>query len=119
MFQRLYPNLSDKWIGKVVKAAKVTLNGDVKNNGSATVENGVDEEDIEAGPEMPPEEEEEEEAGPDDEEGRFFGSGITNKTADVLDFMDKHDETLNVSPASCIPTWPNAENSVRNLKRWM
>ncbi len=31
-------------------------------------------------------------AGPeDDEEGRFFGGGITNGTADILDFMDQQE----------------------------
>ena len=39
-----------------------------------------------AGPEMPLEEDPE-----DDEEGRFFGGGITNDTADVLDFIDEQE----------------------------
>lgn len=38
-----------------------------------------------AGPELPPNLEEE---ALDDEEGRFFGGGITNDTAEVLDFID-------------------------------
>ena len=51
---------------------------------------------MEAGPELPPDEEEE--AGPGDEEGRFFGSGITSNTADVLDFMEEQDKDETVSP---------------------
>lgn len=65
-------------------------NGDVKTNGKASVEEGDDEEDVEAGPEMPPDTEE---AGVDDEEGRFFGGGITANTADVLDFIDEQDNS--------------------------
>ena len=62
----------------------------MKTNGKATVEDGEDDEDMEAGPEMPPEEDEEE--GPEDEEGRFFGGGITRNTKDVLDFMEEQDK---------------------------
>lgn len=48
-----------------------------------------EDEDVEAGPEMPPDDEVE---GPEDEEGRFFGGGITRNTADVLDFMEEQDQ---------------------------
>lgn len=44
---------------------------------------------MEAGPALPPDEPNE---IIDDEEGRFFGGGITNDTADVLDFIDKQDQ---------------------------
>lgn len=44
-----------------------------------------------AGPELPPGEEENQEPD-DDEEGRFFGGGITNGQADVLDFIDERDK---------------------------
>ncbi|KAK4693259.1 beta-catenin-like protein 1, partial [Lecanoromycetidae sp. Uapishka_2] len=74
---------------EVYKAAKLSTNGDVKTNGKHTMLEEEDEEDIEAGPDMPPAEVEE---GPDDEEGRFFGGGITRGTADVLDFMDDQDQ---------------------------
>ena len=71
------------------KAAKVTANGDVKTNGKATVEDEQDEdEDVAAGPELPPDEEED----AIDEEGRFFGGGINHDTADVLDFIDERDK---------------------------
>ncbi|KAL8957225.1 MAG: hypothetical protein Q9193_005448 [Seirophora villosa] len=72
----------------VYKAAKTYANGDVKGNGIAAVED-ADEDDIEAGPALPPDEEEE---NIDDEEGRFFGGGITNDTADVLNFIDERDK---------------------------
>ena len=42
-----------------------------------------------AGPELPPDFEEE---VADDEDGRFFGGGITNDTAEVLDFIDERDK---------------------------
>ncbi len=42
-----------------------------------------------AGPELPPDFEEE---VADDEEGRFFGGGITDDTAEVLNFIDERDK---------------------------
>ena len=50
---------------------------------------GEDDEDVAAGPELPPDEE-----GPlpDDDEGRFFGGGLTKDTADVMDFIDEQDK---------------------------
>lgn len=68
----------------------------MKTNGKATVEDEQDDEDIEAGPEMPSAEDK----GPDDEEGRFFGGGITRDTADVLDFMEEQDKGASVGLAS-------------------
>ena len=68
------------------------MNGHAKSNGQPSVEDVED--DVEAGPELPPEEEE---AGLDDEEGRFFGGGITRNTAEVLDYMDDQDPDETVS----------------------
>ena len=61
-----------------------------------------DDNDIEAGPGLPPDDDE-----VNDEEGRFFGGGISNDTADVLDFIDEREkEDVAVSammlPASSI-----------------
>lgn len=53
------------------------------------MEDEEDMNDVEAGPEMPPEDEE----VPDDEDGRFFGGGINNDTAEVLDFIDERDKS--------------------------
>lgn len=66
----------------------IKLNGDTaaRSNGQPTVED--EEDDSVAGPELPLDFED----GADDEEGRFFGGGITNDTAEVLDFIDKRDE---------------------------
>ena len=46
-----------------------------------------DDDDIVAGPELPPDED-----GIDDEEGRFFGGGINNDTAEVLDFIEEREK---------------------------
>ncbi|KAL8964998.1 MAG: hypothetical protein Q9183_004091, partial [Haloplaca sp. 2 TL-2023] len=73
---------------KSYKAAKLVSNEDVRSNGKATVEDGEDDDDTEAGPALPPDEGDEE---LNDEEGRFFGGGITTHTADVLDFIDERD----------------------------
>ncbi|KAL8635445.1 MAG: hypothetical protein Q9228_007060 [Teloschistes exilis] len=73
----------------VYKVTKVDANGNAKSNGTATVEDLPEDDDMEAGPAPPPDESDE---IIDDEEGRFFGGGITSDTADVLDFIDKQDE---------------------------
>ncbi|KAL8971481.1 MAG: hypothetical protein Q9197_003252 [Variospora fuerteventurae] len=72
----------------IYKATKTTVDGDVKSNGMAAVAD-ADDHDIEAGPDLPPDQEEK---NIDDEEGRFFGGGITNDTADVLNFIDERDK---------------------------
>ncbi|KAK3680812.1 hypothetical protein LTR37_021040 [Vermiconidia calcicola] len=69
------------------KAAKLSSNGSpngLHSNG-ATVEDAEDD-DVEAGPELPPNDE------GDDEEGRFFGGGVTKDTAEALDYIDQQDE---------------------------
>lgn len=71
------------------KTTKFSVNGDVKSNGRTIAEDEEDD-DVVAGPELPPEAEED--GGLDDEEGRFFGGGITNETAEVLDFIDERDK---------------------------
>ena len=70
------------------KAAKLSSNGSPNGahpNGS-TVEDVEDDDDIEAGPKLPPDDE------GDDEEGRFFGGGVTRDTAEALDYIDEQDE---------------------------
>ena len=47
-----------------------------------------EEDDVAAGPEMPPDFDD----AANDEEGRFFGGGITNDTAQALDFVDEQDQ---------------------------
>ncbi|KAF2839403.1 DUF1716-domain-containing protein [Patellaria atrata CBS 101060] len=72
---------------KVYKSVKLSLNGDTKGKGKATVQDEVDDDDQEAGPALPPDDEED--FGPDeDEEGRFFGSGVDKGTVAALDFLD-------------------------------
>lgn len=50
----------------------------------ATVEDAEDD-DLEAGPSLPPEDEDE------DEEGRFFGGGVTRDAAEALDYLNEQD----------------------------
>ncbi|KAL8785163.1 MAG: hypothetical protein Q9213_003509 [Squamulea squamosa] len=73
----------------IYKATRVSTNGDVKSNGKATVEDKEDDDDIEAGPALPPEETED---GIGDEDRRFFGGGITTDTADALNYIDGLDQ---------------------------
>ncbi|KAJ9648225.1 hypothetical protein H2201_001522 [Coniosporium apollinis] len=71
------------------KSAKLTANGDTKGKRHATIE-AEDGDDIEAGPSLPPEDGEEYGAD-DDEDGRFFGGGVDQGTADALDYLDTRD----------------------------
>ncbi|KZF24298.1 DUF1716-domain-containing protein [Xylona heveae TC161] len=81
---------ADRNAEEVYKSAKLEANGDVKGKGRATVEDEVDDDDdVEAGPALPPGEDD---LDPDDEEGRFFGGGITQDTAEALDFIDELDQ---------------------------
>ncbi|KAF2100993.1 DUF1716-domain-containing protein [Rhizodiscina lignyota] len=72
------------------KSAKHDANGDAKGGTHATVEDegNEDDEDLEAGPALPPDEDEDD---PDDEEGRFFGGGVDKGTAAALEYIDKRD----------------------------
>lgn len=47
-----------------------------------------EEEDGEAGPELPPDFDED---IPDDEEGRFFGGGMERQTAEAMQYIDHQD----------------------------
>ncbi|KOS47059.1 hypothetical protein ACN38_g2018 [Penicillium nordicum] len=73
---------------EVYKSAKLDASGDVRSKGKApAVEDEID--DGEAGPELPPDFEED---VPDDEEGRFFGGGMEQKTAQAMEYIDQQDE---------------------------
>ena len=73
---------------ELYKAAKLESNGDVKSKGKAPMVEDEEEDDGEAGPELPPDFEEDE---PDDEEGRFFGGGMERQTADAMQYIDQQD----------------------------
>jgi beta-catenin-like protein 1 len=70
------------------KATKLSSNDSPNGHRSngATVEDAEEDDDIEAGPTLPPDDE------GDDEEGRFFGGGVTENTAEALDYIDQQDE---------------------------
>lgn len=82
---------------QVYKSAKLSSNGQANTNGHnrTTIEDVADE-DLEAGPQVPPDDDEE--YGPampdegDDEEGRFFGGGITKDENEILDYMDGQED---------------------------
>ena len=67
--------------------------GDARSHGQVTLEEEAGEDDGIAGPELPPDIDIE---VPEDEEGRFFGGGITNNTAEVLDFIDEQEQDSSV-----------------------
>ena len=70
------------------KAAKLSANGSPNGplTNGVTVEDAEDDDDIEAGPSLPRDDE------GDDEEGRFFGGGVTEDTAEALDYVDQQDK---------------------------
>ncbi|CAI7611012.1 unnamed protein product [Penicillium palitans] len=73
---------------EVYKSAKLDASGDVRSKGKAPmVEDDID--DGEAGPELPPDFEDD---VPDDEEGRFFGGGMEQKTAQAMEYIDQQEE---------------------------
>ncbi|KAI4249631.1 MAG: hypothetical protein L6R40_000420 [Gallowayella cf. fulva] len=73
----------------VYKSTKISPNNESKSNGKATVEEADEDDDVEAGPTLPPDSTED---GVGDEEGRFFGGGITSDTADALNYIDEFDK---------------------------
>ena len=78
----------DARIGATYKATKLDSDNDVKSNGHATVTAEEDEDDLEAGPELPPEDE----PGGNDEDGRFFGGGVTSNTVNALNYIDQTEQ---------------------------
>ncbi|KAJ5201491.1 uncharacterized protein N7498_006154 [Penicillium cinerascens] len=75
---------------ELYKAAKLGSNGDVRSKGKEPMVEDEMEDDGEAGPELPPDFGEED--VPDDEEGRFFGGGMEQKTADAMQYIDQNEE---------------------------
>lgn len=91
---------------ELYKAAKLDSNGDVKSKGKAPMVEDEGDDDGEAGPELPPDFDED---VPDDEEGRFFGGGMEQSTAQAMQYIDQHEEdealvrhplSLNMFPAT-------------------
>lgn len=77
---------------ELYKAAKIDPNGDVKSKakGAMVEDEQAEEDDGEAGPELPPDFDQED--VPDDEEGRFFGGGMERKTAQAMQYIDQQEE---------------------------
>ncbi|WPH04445.1 Hypothetical protein R9X50_00733600 [Acrodontium crateriforme] len=69
---------------QIYKSAKLN-NGESPNANRATVEEGDENDDVEAGPSLPPGDQDE------DEEGRFFGGGVTKDTEEAMEYIDQQD----------------------------
>lgn len=63
-----------------------------------------EEDDGEAGPELPPDFEED---IPDDEDGRFFGGGMEHKTAQAMEYIDENEGE------------DTAVRELQSLNRWL
>ncbi|OJJ34387.1 hypothetical protein ASPWEDRAFT_42381 [Aspergillus wentii DTO 134E9] len=87
---------------ELYKAAKLESNGDVKSKGKAPMVEDEEEDDGMAGPELPPDFDSED--VPDDEEGRFFGGGMEQKTAEAMQYIDQQEEG-DVAPEKFDSTW--------------
>ncbi|CAI7663808.1 unnamed protein product [Penicillium pancosmium] len=86
---------------ELYKAAKTDPNGDVKGKGKEPMVEDDMEDDDEAGPELPPDFEDD---VPDDEEGRFFGGGMEQKTAQAMQYIDQQEED-EAAPEKFDTTW--------------
>lgn len=75
---------------ELYKAAKLDVNGDVKSKGKEPMVEDENDDDGEAGPELPPDFDAED--IPDDEEGRFFGGGMERQTAQAMQYIDQQEE---------------------------
>ena len=83
------------------KAAKLSNGTSAGANGrSATVEDGDNLDDVDAGPALPPDDD-----LPDDEEGRFFGGGISSNEKEVLDFIDAREDEEGEGAQVIDSTW--------------
>lgn len=69
---------------RAYKTTKLAANAS-PNHKQASVDE-IDDDDLEAGPALPPEADDH-----DDEEGRFFGGGISGNAAEALDYVDQQD----------------------------
>ena len=87
---------------EIYKAAKHSVNRDVKGKEHREESEGHYEEGGVAGPQLPPDEEEEQ--GEDEEEGRFFGGGVTRNIKDVLDLMEER-EGEEIAPEKIDLAW--------------
>ncbi|CAL5869247.1 uncharacterized protein PFLUO_LOCUS3475 [Penicillium psychrofluorescens] len=89
---------------ELYKAAKTDPNGDVKSKGKGAMveDEEAEDDDGEAGPELPPDFDEED--VPDDEEGRFFGGGMERKTAQAMQYIDQQEEE-DAAPEKFDSTW--------------
>ncbi|KAL2824792.1 Catenin-beta-like protein [Aspergillus cavernicola] len=76
---------------ELYKAAKLDANDDVKSKGKAPMVEDEEEDDGEAGPELPPDFESDD--IPDDDEGRFFGGGMERETAQAMNYIDEQDKS--------------------------
>ncbi|KAI0121019.1 Catenin-beta-like protein [Xylariales sp. AK1849] len=87
-----------------------------RTNGSSSrhahVDDETQEEDIDAGPALPPDNEEaegdygpEDEEPDDDEEGRFFGGGISLQQREILDYVDDADTQINFKDEKIDVSW--------------
>ena len=112
------PDCTHVSLDAVYKATKTSTNGDVKSQSRATVEDvgEEDDDDIAAGPELPPDAGEQ--LPEDDDEGRFFGGGLTKNTADVMDFIDEqdNDDTVRLD-ARCDQLEARLMARYRNLRK--
>jgi beta-catenin-like protein 1 len=86
--KRKFENPSQADPSQAYKSAKLTIKSDVKQSTHASVADENNDDEVEAGPVLPPDLEEE---GGDDEDGRFFGGGLEEDAKDAMDYLDAQD----------------------------
>lgn len=96
---------------KPYKSAKLHEGNDAKSSDQITHGGDADDggdENLAAGPELPSDYETRD--SDDEEGGRFFGGGITAKTAGVLDFIDEKDQTDPLVRSKSLSSMPSCAN---------
>ncbi|KAF1821588.1 DUF1716-domain-containing protein [Dissoconium aciculare CBS 342.82] len=73
---------------EVYKSTKVSKDASPNGRQAHAASVDDDEEDLEAGPELPPAEDD----NGDDDDGRFFGTGMTREAVDALDYIDEQED---------------------------
>ena len=86
---------------EIYKSLKLNGSKDARSSSQPTVGDGGDaDDDVEAGPEMPPELDD-----ADDEEGRFFGGGLTSSTTEAMNYLDQQDQDTQIKEEKIDSAW--------------
>ena len=84
---------------EIYKSMKLNGSDDARSSSRLAVEDASGDDDVEAGPEMPPD------LDAEDEEGRFFGDGVTGSTKEAMSYIDQQDEAAQTRDEKIDVAW--------------